>query len=160
MRCSTDPSIPTIEEGTEEEKSVMRMILLGRRPQDGLDDNCARRLRHFLTEFAAGYVSSRTKDEVSPRTMHTYVMGVQRRLRELGFDVNLFDGAVFNERNMGLKTVLDNRFAEQQSRGKVGTPHNVLTISDIKTIFMSEFCKRIQKPPCVCSRPWTRYSHW
>ena len=135
----TNDIVPTVSDGTVGEKSVMRIMLGGRTVSQGLDSDGCKRMRHFLIEFAVGNVSKRRRTEFGPATMLGYLRGVQRRLEELGISVNLFQGPVFNELNLGLVTAINNLFAKQQAEGTVTKSHNVLTISDIQTIFSSEF---------------------
>lgn len=118
----------------------MTILTDGNTKQNGFDDARQLRLRHFLIEFGTRYVSVKKKSSVAPSTMLGYVRGVQRRLKELNYDVNLFSGPIFNYPNEGLKPVLDNKFSLQQSNGATTKSHNILTIDNVKEIFDSEFC--------------------
>ena len=80
------------------------------------------------------YASPRTKEEVVPSTMLKYLRGVQRRLSELGFPINLFSSPILNDPVEGLKSALDNKFSLQHALGGITKSHNVLTIRDIRTI--------------------------
>ena len=77
-RHITDPALPTILSATKLEQSLFRVLLSGRNPEEGLDEACCLRLRHFLIEFAVGYVSNRTGREIAPSSMLGYVRSVQR----------------------------------------------------------------------------------
>ncbi len=79
----------------ETEKSVIRVILGGRNPDEGFDHDCFSRLCHFLVELGTCYVSKKMGNEVEPSSMLCYNRGIQRRLSEIGFRVNLFDGPIF-----------------------------------------------------------------
>ena len=124
------------------EKSLLRIILNGRAASSGFDENCEKRLRHFLIEFCVGYVSKTTGKHVEPSSMLTYIRSIQRRLNQLGFPVNLFSGPNFADSRHGLVSVLDNRFAHQQSKGSGTKSHNILSIEDVKSIFESEYCNK------------------
>ena len=105
-----------------------------------LDPACQVRLRHFLIESCTRYVSSKTKESVAPSTMLGYDRSIQRRLAELKFKVNLLSGLIFACPNEGLKAVLDNKFSEQQFGGARTKSHNILTLSEVRAIFTSEYC--------------------
>ncbi len=82
----------------------------------------------------------KTGNEFEPSSMLCYIRGIQRRLSEIGFHVNLFDGPIFRDLRSGLVPALNNKFAEQQSYGAVTKSHNILTLKEIETIFESEHC--------------------
>ena len=67
-----------------------------------------------------------------------YVRGIQRRLREMEFDVDLFDGPFFNRPKNGLGAIMDNKFVMQQAREGLTKIHNILTLDNVRNIFESE----------------------
>ena len=93
---STNKNLPTISEATYAEQSIMRVLLNGRTPTQGLDKNGLERLRHFLIEFSVSYVSRKTNKPVGPSTMLGYIRSIQRRLHEFGIQLNLFEEPIFN----------------------------------------------------------------
>lgn len=113
----------------------MSVLLFGRSEKYGFDDAGLKRLHHFMIKFSTRYVSPRTNLEVMPSTKLKYVRGVQRRLIELGMKVNLFSGPVFDDPEEALTCVLDNKFAQQQFRGRLMKSRNILTVDGIRTIF-------------------------
>ena len=72
--------------------------------------------------------------------MLDYVRSLQRRLHQLGLNVNLFDEETFKDPIHGLIAATNDCFAEQQSRGTLTKPNNVLTKSDVETILKLEEC--------------------
>ena len=125
--------------GTSEyERKVIRVLLNGRPFSEGLDKESKYRLNHFLIEFATSYVSKRSGVSVSPSSMLSYIRSIQRRLSELAFPVNLFSEKIFADKSTGIVSVLNNRFSEQQARGAMAKPHNILSMKDILSIFNSE----------------------
>lgn len=132
--------VPAIPGGTGLEASLINLLLQGRDFRLGMDRDCLLRLRYFLIEFSVHYVSKKTSTNVSPSSMMTYMRGINRRFDELGFELNIHENKIINDPNCGLRTVLENRFAEQQADGVIGTSHNVLTVVDIEVILESEHC--------------------
>lgn len=124
----------------ETEKGLMRVLLGERQAKEGFDESALLRLRHFLIEFGTRYVTQRARTDVMPSTMLAYVHGIQRRLREMGFNVALLTGPIFAHARDGFKAALDNKFRQQQARGALTKSHNVLTVDDVKQIFASDYC--------------------
>lgn len=53
--------------------------------------------------------------------------------------MGLLKGPILNCPKEGLMTIIDNRFAEQQSRVIVSKIHNFLSVTDMKKISISSF---------------------
>lgn len=125
------PAGTGIPSGTLLEKSFLNVLFQGQDFRLGMDQDCLMRLRYFPIEFSVNYVSHKTRKNISPSSMLTYMRGINRRFDKLGFPVNINDGPIFNDSENGPKNVLENRFAEQQAEGNTGASHNVLTIQDV-----------------------------
>lgn len=107
-------------------------------------------LQYYLMEFVVGY-RSKTGDEVTPSTMKTYILGLQRYFDQVwGYKLTLTKGPVFNDEKQGLMTVINNRFSEQQSRNKHVVSHNVLTGEDVKKLFESAQLSRATPASFQC----------
>ena len=116
---STTENLPTVPEAMYAEQSIMRVLLNRRTLMQGLDESELERLRHFLIEFAISYVSRKNNKHVGPSTVLEYIRSIQRRLHELGIELNLCEVIIFNHAHHGLVTIIDSRFAQQTSEGSV-----------------------------------------
>lgn len=102
------------------------VYFFGHGPQNGNEEKCLTLLRNALREFTVRYRSQRGSTEVTPSTMLGYILRLQRVLSNHGHDLNLLSGPIFNDKEHGLRAVLDNWFAKQKSRGMISKYHNVL----------------------------------
>ena len=55
--------------------------------------------------------------------MKTYILGLQRKFAEWGYDLTLVSGPIFDHKKYGLRAVCDNKFSEQQERGEISKQH-------------------------------------
>ena len=95
-------------------------------------------VQYFLIEFAVNY-RKKNGEETAPSSMKGYIFGIQRYFStNWGYKLTLTSGRVFGCTKKGLYCVLDNLFADQQSRGMTPESHNVLSSRDITTLFKSE----------------------
>ena len=108
-----------------------------------LDDEDKRILHNFSFEFEIHH-RKQNGVECAPVTMHGYVHDVRRALSYVGMHFAINADDILNESKSALLNVMTNRFAEQQSRGVIGKPHNTLSNSDVLAISRSEFCN-----PCT-----------
>lgn len=70
--------------------------------------------------------------------MRGYLFGIQRFFKSAwAYNLNLISGPIFNCPSQGLLAICDNLFSSQQSRGFVMKSHNVLTISDVRKLYLS-----------------------
>lgn len=65
--------------------------------------------------------------------------GIQRRMNELGLNVNLLEGPRFKKSNKGLLAASNNRFAHQQANGGGIQSHNMITIRDTEEYSILSF---------------------
>ena len=82
-------------------RKIVRIILNGQKYTQPFIEYCLKRLNHFLVEFGTTYVSLKTNEQMAPSSMMSYIRGIQQRLREIGFDVNLFSEPTFKQRKSG-----------------------------------------------------------
>lgn len=81
-------------------------------------------------------------DAVTPSSMKTYILGIQRSFKEWGYSFYLHNGRIFSCRKEGFKGFLDHLFWEQQAQGKTPKSHNLLTSEDLETLYKSHNLSR------------------
>jgi len=82
-----------------------------------------------LIEFVVRYRKADDK-QVSPETMMNYLRGIKRVFKLWGFPINIFSDLIFLDDKHGLKPVMENVFAEQQSNGHAPSRKNTLSKAD------------------------------
>lgn len=100
-------------------------------------DDQLRHLQFFLSEFIVRY---RQKDgsEVTPGTMKGNIFGIQRFFEhEWEYSLSLTTGPIFGCPKNGLFSIIDNLFADQQSRGMTPESYNVLSSEDVEKLYSS-----------------------
>lgn len=95
----------------------------------------------MLREFIVLYkpVDSK-KEEVTPATMNGYIQGISRYLTSEKYDCDIGKHPLFRDRDEGIYCVMENNFAEQQSRGLVKKPHNYLPLHDLLSVLDHKIC--------------------
>ena len=128
----------------DEEFVLLRKIMFpdfnGSFLSDGFNSWSDDQLKHvlfFLAEFSVRY-RQRDGSEVSPNSMKGYIFGIQRFFSsEWNYNLSLTTGPVFGCEKGGLICILDNLFADQQSRGYTPESYNVLSENDIQKLYES-----------------------
>lgn len=95
-----------------------------------------------MINFVVDYRSAKLKTAVSPASMKSYVLSLQRTFDEWGFKMSMTSKPIFNHRKYGLKAVCDNFVSEQQSEGNVSRQHNVLPRGDIIRLLRFASCSK------------------
>ena len=124
--------------GNEYVRFVVRVLLCASTKRV-FDDDARHVLRHFLSEFVVNYLKQ-SGDECMPVTVYGYVQGVRRALAEAGISFALENDDILSAGDEALINVMNNHFSDQQSRGMVSKPHNILSHADLLRIFESEYC--------------------
>jgi len=90
-------------------------------------------LGHFCTTY-------RTKHNkrVTPSTMLGYLDGINRFLNDVGIQIDIRRSPVFNHKQDGFMTALDNIVKEQQSQGEHRKPHNVILENELEMMLLDK----------------------
>lgn len=79
---------------------------------------------------------------MTPSSMNTYIIGIQRAFKLWGYELDLRNGRVFSCPKEGLKGLMDNVLSVQQAQGKITKGHNSLAADDVETLYRPENLSR------------------
>lgn len=95
-------------------------------------------IRYVLIEYVTNMRNSKTGKDLQPSTIKNYILGIQRAFRyDWGYDLKLLEGPIFNCPHEGLTAVLDNKARSLQEQGMHTTHHNVLSRTELVTLYKS-----------------------
>jgi len=131
---------------------LKKRLFLNATPGEEVPLSTQENIRRELISFVISYKSKKTQKSVSQTTMKTYILGLQRKFAEWGYELTLVSGPVFDHNKYGLRAVCDDRFSEQQAQGQISKQHNVFPRKDIVKLLKSKSCSK--STPRVISTGW------
>jgi len=137
---------PTLTDPVLRRREAIRLLkkrfFTGALPGQDVPVHVQENIRRELIPFVISYKSKKTGKSVTPVTMKTYILGLQRQFSEWGYELTLVSGPIFDHKKYGLRAVCDNRFSEQQAQGQIRKQHNVFPRSDVIHLLNSKSCSK------------------
>ena len=94
-------------------------------------------LNHYLCEYVATY-KKKDGDEFAPRTLHGNAFCLQQGIKLIWkYKIDIMKDSPFRGGNESFYTVLDNKVRSLQAGGNHAKPHNVLSRTELETLFRS-----------------------
>lgn len=102
-----------------------------------------KQVRHHLIQFVLNYKSPKLECAVKPRTMMSYLRGLERGFwMEWDYKIKILEGPVFNCPKEGLVVAVNTRFSEQEAEQHVPKSENSLSEADLVKLFGSPSLSR------------------
>lgn len=102
-----------------------------------------KRVRHHLIQFVLNYKSPKLESAVKPRTMMSYLRGLERGFwMEWDYKVKILEGPIFNCPQEGLVVAVNNRFSEQEAEQHVPRGETSFSEADLVKLFGSPSLSR------------------
>lgn len=102
-----------------------------------------KRVRHHLIQFVVNYKSPKLEAPVKPRTMMSYLRGLERGFwMEWHYKIKILEGPIFNCPREGLVVAVNNRFTQQEAEQLTPRTENSLSEPDLIKLFESPSLSR------------------
>jgi len=95
---------PTLDDPVLRKEAAIRLLkrrlFIDAVPGENVPVSIQENIRRELIPFVVSYKSRRTRKAVSPTSMKTYVLGLQRTFAEWGFKLTFVSGPIFDHKTM------------------------------------------------------------